>query len=67
MKLNPYQRDALRLVIRDFIRPEGISEGAWHALLFGEANEVAIAHLDVIAQITPDLYSILQFWRGGKE
>jgi hypothetical protein len=66
MKLNPYQRDALRLVVRDFHRPDGICADAWHALRFGEASEVRISHLDVIAQMNPNLYSILRFWRQAK-
>jgi hypothetical protein len=66
MRLNPYQRDALRLVIRDFHRPEGISPEVWTGLLFGEASEVRTSHLDVIAQMNPNLYAVLRFWRKQK-
>ncbi len=66
MRLNPYQRDALRLVIRDFHRPMEISANVWSGLLFGEASEVCISHLDAIAQMNPDLYAILRFWHRPK-
>jgi hypothetical protein len=60
--LTPYQRDVLRLVVRDLRRPEEIPESAWHDILFGEAIRISETHLDVLSKIDQDLYAALEFW-----
>jgi hypothetical protein len=61
--LVPYQRDALRLIIRDLHRPERIPKAIWSELMFGEAKKISKAHLKEIAKLAPHVYNILRFWK----
>jgi hypothetical protein len=67
VRLAPYQRDALRLIIRGFIRPGDILKEIWYRLQLRVAEEVSSAHLDAIAMRAPDLYMVLNHWRVKRD
>jgi hypothetical protein len=60
--LRKYQQDAIRLLIRNFRRPEEIPPEVWEGLVRGQLEQVAGRHLDRISEMAPQLCQALDFW-----
>lgn len=62
LELHAYQRDAIRLLIRNFHRPEEIPAEIWEGLMWGELEQVQGKYLEVISRMAPHLRRALSFW-----